>query len=284
MAQYATGALLPEFPLAPGLTTARYSGMGGVGVAVADDNGAINFNPANLGALNIAPDGAADAADEDWDWQVGGTLEVDGELDYWAVHVAGNNASKGRGFGAAFHSTDAECWMVADWWLVGLGSQLGDSPWHVGISVLESDEDLYDDETVLNFGLLYECQSDSERPVRVGLTVEDLTEQLDTGEISSGPFINLGVALPFGAGCGDWLVGVDLLDATDECERSVNAGVELTTSQNWVLRGGYRDGDMLTVGAGYDGGNWRADASWAEQQTGGDANDQFLLTVSALLK
>jgi hypothetical protein len=279
MAQYITG-VLADNELTPGLTTARYSGMGGVGVAAADDNGAINFNPANLGALNIASDAAADTEDEDWDWQVGGTIEAAGELDYWAVHLAGNNPSKGRGFGASFHSTDAPASIVADWWLAGIGSRLCDSPWHIGLSVLESDEDLYGDETILNFGLLYKCESDSERPIRAGLTVEDLTEELD----SVGPFLNLGVAVPFTCGGGEGLVGVDLLDATDEVESLLNVGVELRTRQSWAFRAGLVDSDRLTVGAGYDGGEWRADVSWAEEDVRGSADNQVLVTVSALLK
>ena len=276
--QYTT-AVIADNGLAPGLTTARYMGMGSVGVAVADDAGAINYNPANLASLNIAPPaGEHSDLDMPWNWQATGTYELAGELDYWALHFAGSNPSAEWGFGASFHSTSSPAWIVADWWLVGIGARMGSSDWQWGVSMMDSGEDLYGDETIFNAGLLYNGQVRLDQPIRIGLTVEDITD-----EFQEGPFFSLGIGLPFFCGWGDGVFGADLLDATDQYDSMFNVGLEFNprACENWTLGGGLVDTDWLTAGAGYNNGPWNLDLSWQESAESG-VDDEIATTFSFL--
>ena len=280
-AQYTTAANA-DYGI-PGFTTARYMGMGSVGVAAADDVGAINYNPANLASLDIAPPAglstSSDVFAQPWSWQAAGTLEVDGDLDYRALHFAGSDSQAEWGFGASWHSTDSPSWMVADWWLAGIGARLGSSNWQWGISVMDGADDFYGDETTFNVGFLYNWQQQTGEPVRIGFTVDDLTD-----EYQAGPFFNVGIAWPISTcECGPLLLSADLLDATDEYETLFNVGFELKPLENWAFRGGRFNNDLYTAGVGYESGAWEIDVSWQEAGPSG-LNDEFAATASHSFK
>ena len=268
-AQYTTTVLAEGIALVP----ARQMGMGGVGVAAADDAGAINYNPANLASLNIGPPaGQYDPYTQPWNWQIAGTAEIGGDLDFWAAHLAGNNPQSNWGVGASYQSISPA--SSYDWWLVGVGARLGGSNWQWGVSVM--DGDLYSGETTFNAGLLYTQQLPAGAPLRVGLTVEDVT-----GEFSVGPFINVGVAYPLRlSGDQQLLLAADLLDATDENYSMVNVGVEFQPRANWAIRAGLIDTDSATAGLGYNAGSWRVDVAWQESYS----DDEIVATCSYVLK
>jgi len=271
-AQFTTTVLAEGVALVP----ARQMGMGAVGVAAADDAGAINYNPANLASLDIAPpEGTFDPYTRPWNWQMAGTAEVGGDLDYWAVHLAGTNPQSNWGVGASYQSISPS--SSYDWWMVGTGARLGSSNWQWGISVM--DADLYGGDTTFNVGLLYTQQLPAGPPLRIGLTAEDVTD-----EFNIGPFFNVGVAYPVAvSGNQRLLLAADLLDATDEINSIINVGVEFQPCANWAIRGGLIDTDNATAGLGYDGGAWRLDVAWQESPSS-TMDDEIVATCSYVLK
>ncbi len=268
-AQYTTTVLAEGIALVP----ARQMGMGGVGVAAADDAGAINYNPANLASLDIAPPASGyDPYAKPWNWQIAGTAEVSGDLDFWGAHLAGTNPQSNWGIGASYQSISPS--GSYDWWLVGVGARLGGSNWQWGISVM--DADLYGGDTTFNVGLLYAQQLPGGPPLRIGLTAEDVSD-----EFNVGPFFNIGVAYPLMvSGNQQLLLAADLLDATDQLDSIINVGVEFQPCANWSIRGGLIDTDNTTAGLGYDSGSWQVDVAWQEQP----GDDEIVATCSYVLK
>lgn len=243
----------------PGLSSARYMGMGSVGVAAADDAAALLYNPAALAGLP---------------WQAAGTYELQGELDYWAVHLAGSNPGSSVGLGVSYHSVSAS--PTQAWWLAGVGAPLGNGGWKWGASVMDSD--LFN-ETIFTVGVLGNWPMGPGAPMRIGLTVEDVTDEYDIG-----PFVNVGIACPLDVGPGrKLLLAADYLDATDKNESMLNVGLEYDTGGDWLLRAGWFNTDSFTAGFGYNGGSWRADVSWQEYDYPG-ADDEIATTVCWPLK
>ncbi len=277
-AQYTTTVLIEGVGLVP----ARQMGMGAVGVAAADDAGAINYNPANLASLNIAPPPGMysqyDPYAKPWNWQIAGTAEVSGDLDFWGIHLAGTNPQSDWGVGASYQSISPS--SESHWWLAGTGAQLGSSNWQWGVSVM--DADLYGGKTTFNVGLLYTRQLPGSLPLRIGLTAEDVTDELNIG-----PFFNVGIAYSLTvAGDQQLLLAADLLDATDELNSIVNAGVEFQPCANWAIRGGVIDIDdssNATAGIGYHSGAWQVDVAWQESSSS-SRKDEIAATCSYVLK
>ena len=258
--------------------TARYLGMGMTGIAGADDAGALEFNPASLASLRIASPAAVgsqyDHWTHPWDWQVAGSLEVSGDRDYEALHLAGGNSQDGYGLGASW--ADA---MGADQWSVGFGVQQGTNwSWGLGVQQLDSGGG---SDTLLHAGLLYEVPQEdaSYEPVRLGLYLQDLTDKTN-----NGPFFNLGIAVPLARYLReDVLLTADWWDVSDEIDSTVNVGVEYTAPNEWVLRAGLVDSDEVTVGAGYDGGTWQLDVAWVESEQAA-VDDEIVGTFSHCFK
>jgi len=274
-AQYTTTVLIEGVGLVP----ARQMGMGAVGVAAADDAGAINYNPANLASLSIGPPANGyDPYVSPWNWQIAGTAEVSGDLDFWGVHMAGTNPQSNWGVGASYQSVSPS--SESHWWMVGTGAQFGNSNFQWGVSMM--DAELYGGETTFNVGLLYTQQLPDGPPLRIGLTGEDVTDELNIG-----PLFNVGIAYPLRVSSNQQLLlAADLLDATDEINSIINVGVEFQPCTNWTIRGGVIDIDdssNVTAGLGYDGGSWRADVAWQESASS-SRDDEIAVTGSYLLK
>ncbi len=274
-AQYTTTVLIEGVGLVP----ARQVGMGAVGVAAADDAGAINYNPANLASLNIAPPAGMysqyDPYAKPWNWQIAGTGEISGDLDFWGVHMAGTNSQSNWGVGASYQSISPS--SESHWWMVGTGARLGSSNWRWGVSMM--DADLYGGRTTFNVGLLYTQQLPASPPLRIGLTAEDVSDELHVG-----PFFNVGIAYPLMVSSNQQLLlAADLLDATDELSSIINVGVEFQPCANWAIRGGLIDTDNATAGLGYNGGAWQVDVAWQEGPST-SMDDEIIVTGSYLLK
>jgi len=275
-AQYTTTVLVEGIALVP----ARQMGMGGVGVAAADDAGAINYNPANLASLDIAPPAGMysqyDPYARPWNWQIAGTAEVSGDMDFWGAHLAGTNPQSNWGIGASYQSVSPS--SESNWWMVGTGAQLGSSNCQWGVSVM--DADLYGGKTTFNVGLLYTQQLTTGPPLRIGLTAEDVTDELNVG-----PFFNVGLAYPVMVSDDQQLLlAADLLDATNQMNSTINVGMEFRPCANWAIRGGLiniDDSSNTTAGLGYDGGSWRVDVAWQEWP---GSEDEIAATCPYVLK
>jgi len=257
--------------------TARYMAMGGAGIAAADDAGAVSLNPANLASLNIAPPaGLSSSIEKPWDWQVAGSIEVGGDLDYKALHLAGCNSQNKWGIGAAWQQMDVLGIVGVDLWSVGFGAEAGHR-WSWGLSAQNLDLELLGlsgSETLFSGGMLFEIPIRNGSPIRIGLTATDLTD-----ETNVGPWFSIGASTMLAEGV---LLSADMVDVTDEIDSYLNIGLECGLSDNSVLRAGLSDGD-ITAGLGYDGGVWKLDVAWLESGTP-VLDDEIIATFSCSFK
>lgn len=257
--------------------TARQQGMGNVGVAVADDGAAWWQNPAGLASLNIPC-----MEGKDWANDAIGTWSDLDEITGLGLTWSGYQPSKRMGFGAGVSDIED----IGTFYGAGFGMAIGTSPFSAGISVERASFDTFGssetcedgrDETLFNLGLMYSLPLSECAPLRLGLVVEDITNQSDLG-----PFYNFGVA---------WyatpalLLAADVVDITDETDDGpfFNFGAEYAfgTDMAWKARAGIADTLLsdcsnLTLGVGYKFvNNWRLDASWQ------DLGDSDAISVSA---
>jgi len=297
----------------------RQLGMGGAGIGVADDGAAWYQNPAALGQLNLCPaegkkwandviGSITDATDSGfgvtWSgWQpekrmgfgvgylnssvsFGASAEEIAEL---FENIGGDADDLGVDFGDGI-SLEREITQFG----AGFGMGLKNSPFSFGLSIIRNEDkfsaamgdeggSLDDNNTLINLGFMYTFAQQDKAPIRVGLTVNDLTSErkairfndandndaVELDEVSIediGPFFNLGVAWPV---TPQWLVAIDVTDITDETDDGpfFSGGVEYSFIDSPLkLRAGLADtgdGHDLTLGAGYAFGNqWRVDAAW----------------------
>lgn len=264
----ASAQVLSNFTTITGIT-ARTMGMGNVGIAVADDAAAWLQNPAGLASLNIpCPEGKL------WANDIVGTWSDLDELTGLGLTWSGFQPAKGIGFGAGISDVED----IGTFYGAGFGMNIGTSPFSAGVTVQRTNFDVsIDDETLFNLGLMYNLPLAERAPVRLGLVVEDITDETDMG-----PFFNFGAA---------WyatpalLLAADVVDLTDETDDGpfFNLGAEYAfgTDMAWKARAGLVDsllsnGHDLTLGVGYKFvNNWRLDAAW--QDFGGSD----VLSVSA---
>jgi len=293
-------------------TTSRYYAMGGTGIASANDAGAVTFNPANLGFLGLQTKaepryGGRRAAPENlWTYEVAGSAELDGELDFWGLSMAAKDTQAPQGFGFSYGHMSTGSNDDQSNWLVGYGQQVEDQPWSWGVSIgrvnvtgfawddeeevdeeswgnaassneVDSEESL--EETVVNVGFLYNIEQMDKAPVKVGLTAVDAFNATD-----QGPFYGIGAAIPLDE---NTLLAVDYEDLTDEVMAMLNAGVEYQATQNLSVRAGVLNlgqnnevDAMFTAGVGYKAETWKADFAWIDTPDDSDQDDEFVGTVS----
>ncbi len=295
-----------DFPNPVVIVSPRALGMGGVGVAVADDGAAWHQNPAGLGALNLSPLEGKKLAND-----VIGSYNDTGDSSF-GFTWSGWDPAKKAGFGAGYFEAEDSVRNEGIWenpedfidftsklqtFGVGYGQALSNSPLSVGVSVLRAKNTLDDayngpgdtimreevysaNGTIFNVGLLYQVAQRDKAPIRLGLTVNDLTSETvvpllranDNSESNEivpkeiGPFVNFGVAWQ---ATPEWLVAADVTDLTDETDNGpfFSAGAEYSCADTgWKARAGLLDtgdGHDLTLGAGYDFANqFRVDAAW----------------------
>ena len=252
------------------VTTARSLGMGDTVTAVADDAAAWWQNPAGLASLNVPV-----AEGKQWGTDVMGTW---GRLDYesgyyasqssdsstdgWALDVSSWQPAKGMGVGAGY--TDMEYGKTFG---AGFGMAIKNMPLSVGVSVERDDPDYGDGNTYFNLGFLYKFAQPEKAPIKVGLVVEDITD-----ESNMGPFFNLGLLWPATPKLN---IAVDVDDVTGEYDEGpfFSAGAEYTFGKNneWVGRAGVADDGNdtnLTLGVGYKAKDFRVDVGYADVQDG----------------
>ncbi|MCE5240904.1 hypothetical protein LLH23_20770 [bacterium] len=241
----------------------RAIGMGGAGIAVADDAAAWFQNPAGLATLGV-PVKEGNEYGNDLYFAYASA----GDFDGWGLSWSGWKPSERLGFGAGYASADD----LADVFGAGFGAGLKDIPLSAGINVASVDPDGGDEHTILNLGLLYKLDlGEGKDPLRLGLTVVDLADEFEVG-----PFWNAGLAWKPVA---DLLIAVDVCDLTEEMgDATISGGAEYSfgEAKEWKLRAGLLDtstvaglmgGDdehKFTAGVGYQAKNWRADFGYLD--------------------
>jgi len=238
-------------------------GMGMTSVGVADDAAAWVQNPAGLAWLNApAMEGKAWAHDvmatyASLDFSGDGDEDSDDSASFWGITWSGWEPAKSRGAGAGYANADD-----FDAFGAGYGAAFGKMPLSWGVNVVDVDPDNDDSNVLVNVGFMYRFEQPEKAPIRVGLTVTDVTDEFDTG-----PQCNLGVCWPATPELTIAADGIDLTDETDEGP-FFNAGAEykLGKMKEWALRAGIVDtvdGSEFTAGAGYAMKNFRLDAAYA---------------------
>ena len=246
-----------------GLVSVRQLGMGGAGIAVADDAYAWIQNPAGL------PNLQAPEANGKWRFNtVAGSSfsshDFDcGELEIrdWTISAVDPNRKWGVGGGLGFFANDAD--GITTGWGVGAGTRYGEnSPWSGGISYanvtrprffMDGDR-FFETDNIFMVGWMYDVRLTDHSPVRLGLVVSDLTDQIQR---------------QFNFGASFWITP-NLLLATDfvgigSFDRTWNAGAEYRfPGWNWCLRAGDNDG-RFTFGGGYRYHDWYADYAHTEK-------------------
>jgi hypothetical protein len=243
----------------------RSLGMGGGGIAVADDSVAWVQNPAGLGALNVPV-----MEGKTWGNDALGSYTKEDDDHSWGLSWSGWTPAQKLGAGVGYMDMPYSKSYGA-----GFGMGLKNSPLSLGINVVHTSWDSYsymtsaaaksassDSQTLFNLGALYQFARPEAAPIRLGLLVEDLTNETDIG-----PWFDLGIA---GKVTPDLLLAVDCVDVTNETDDGpyFDPGAEYTlpTAKAWKVRAGLYDsgdGHELTLGAGYSFvNNWRVDFGW----------------------
>jgi hypothetical protein len=247
----------------PGITP-RAIGMGGAATGVADDAGAWMQNPAGLAALNVmCPEGAT------WGHDVIAAYANIDDADAFGITWGGMKPENRFGAGAGWINLDGDLNVFG----AGAGMAIGQSPFSAGASFAVFDPDGGDSEIAWNVGLMYRVLREEKAPIRLGMTINDISDEF------GGAFWNFGAS---GMLTEDLLAAVDVLDLSDEVETTINAGLEYTTgnADEWKLRAGLFDtGDdhEITLGVGYakPDSRWRVDFGWANT----DPEDLWTLGV-----
>ena len=251
-------------------TTARYSGMGEAGLALANDAGALDLNPAGL-ALQSTPYLAPGSGAPAWGGpspsgpalmtaqpgpgqsgmagQVMASDELGSNLHYDAFHYAGFSQGQPFGWGAAYRhasygGNDYSDWVIGGAWRAPSDRlSFGAAYSHVDLSyattfgAINSDADLAGGSStsrdIFNGGLIYlEPVGWTSVPVRWGAV-------LDVGTHFE-PIWSAGVAVPVnnrGGLVADWV------DVFNQYDSVLNLGAEywLGDRYNWAVRLGLAD-------------------------------------------
>jgi len=257
--------------------SARQLGMGGAGIAVADDAFAWTVNPAGLANLASKPKEGAK-----WSWDVAGSYgqsnsidfgPVDEKVKYWDIDFGACDPAAGMGFGGGWAEGKIDP-VKADIYGAGFGMKLRSEAckglsWGVNVQRAkvdvdtgDPDDDFSGSKTLFNAGLMYEVPIAEGKAIKLGLVVNDVTDELGDA-VGGGPvgsFIgrtwSMGVALPV----SDKLTLAIDNRGVGETLHIWNAGLEWK-SNGWAARVGDWDGS-LTLGAGYKGTNWFVDAAY----------------------
>ena len=228
-------------------TTARWAGMGGTGIAAANDAAAIDFNPANLPHMQF------DSVDMGGPLTWGGTATYGGgDFDDMSLKIGTVSNEGNWGAGFSYERASDSGWHDTILSL-GYGAICGPrSSW--GISATR-DEMSGRSETWINAGALYAIPHSQGAPIKVGLIVSNILE-----DDNDPRFYNLGLAVPVGE---KLLLAVDYWDITDKWSKQWNFGAELTVAPEWRVRLGQLDEDW-TGGAGYRKDKLSLDAAYID--------------------
>ena len=267
-------------------TTARYLGMGLTGIAAADDAGAVDFNPANLGSLNLRPlDESYNVRPPQLDkplWMAQGevTSAVSGDLDFTAFHAAAyyiNHVHKKHGFGVSFQTLeggvlgqdglDTEQYQPTEsgvpsleTFTVGYGHVYHHENWGWGLSL--SHKTAFQPRLVVAGAIRPSFINPEPGPAgrhTVNTLQGGLLWRLPQGQkapIRLGLVVedllnDSGVGLQFHVGASvpvgqSLTLNADYLDVTDQVMNTVNVGAEYYVTPKWILRVG--DANLFETG------------------------------------
>ena len=250
--------------------TARYSAMGGAGLALANDAGALGLNPAGLGMQSLSylgnPSGwgapVAPPAGQGYRSysQIAVTDRLsDGGADNGLDYAGVNNTA--WGWGLSYHHQD-----FADARSDDLAAGVSyDLKYNLSLGLAWHNEfsragDSSDSSNVFDAGAIWRCPC--RYSPRVALTFDGMGTD-------SKLITNVCVALPYNASGGLLL---DWDDVFCEYNGHLNIGTEywLGARQNWAVRAGLANLDadhgnaLWTAGAGYRSQAWQFDFSWMQ--------------------
>lgn len=241
----------------------RLSAMGGIGVGLADDDSAFIGNPAGLPLLNTF--GETEAL---WPSRVSGLATVDADWDRYGAWYSTCNAEQSMGWGAGYWRWDGGS-SETDSLGAGFGMALNEDGLTAGISVLHDDTTTHMsptqngadlENTFINLGLMYAREDEMMNLWRFGLLVRDITE-----ENAAAPLFDIGASVHTPTGL---ILGIDVLDVTEEVESTVNIGAEYPIPMSdFIVRAGLMDGDF-TAGVGYRQNNWEVGVSYQDLDAG----------------
>ena len=236
---------------------ARYRGLGGAGMALADDAGAALMNPANLGVLDISYEDQM-KGDRDWEFEAADMLELSGPLDIWSVNFAASPIGRSWGVGGSYAEASPGL-TEQEFWTLGFGLSNTEGTWSAGISV--SDWDFRSpvvnaDQRWVDLGVLYRA-----RTTNWAVTAEDIGDERNIGTI-----FNVGVAWMYDE---RWTLLADIHDITDEVDTGYAVGAEFTPRYYWTYRAGFYQRGNLAFGLGYERNRWGIDAAWMENNGAG---------------
>ena len=240
-------------------TTARWAGMGGAGIAAANDAAAIDFNPANL--PNMELDGVDGIAPLTW----GGTATY-GQGDFDDLSLKIGARSNQSNWGVGFSYERASNGWHDNIYTLGFGANADTGSWSWGVSAAR-DEWSGNSETWVNVGLLFAIPQPNGAPIQVGAIASNILE-----DDSDPRFYNLGVAVPIGDRA---LLAADWWDINDEWWEHYNFGAEVNVAPEWCVRLGRWDEDW-TGGVGFRQGRLSVDAAYIDQ-----SDAQWLVSASS---
>ena len=244
--------------LTAGFFSARQLGMGGAAIAVADDAFAWAQNPAGL------PNVKAPGTRGSWGFNLAGSLSFSSQFEnhdsfnLWDLSASAVDPTRTWGVGGGWGHESEEGWGNTTAYGVGIGTRIKseDHPFSVGLSLFHVDRPRYgyvgipgtytrfanETDNLFNVGLMYDIKIPDSHPIRVGLVIQDVTDQLQRSW-------NAGASYRAGR---HFLIAADLDSVASN--NNWGLGAEYSFADDWCLRAGDHDG-AFTYGAGYHHGN-----------------------------
>jgi hypothetical protein len=254
-----------EFGINNNLASARWVGMGGAGTAAANDEGALDFNPASLATMNL---GLPQDPESAMVWRGSLTLST-GVFDQVNPKLAVVNPQEGWGAAVGYEHASESDWWTDEIAVIGVGYKFKNTPVSLGASYCRDNAADF-----VHVGLLAEFPQKTLPPIRVGVVAANVTEVYDLS-----PWLNLGVAVPLLEGL---TLAVDVWDVGDTNWRVWNFGAEYQWPEGYAARAGTYDGsESFTGGVGYKQDRWSVDLAYLKWPGywGSWANrDQWTLT------
>jgi len=225
--------------------TARWMGMGGTGTAAANDEGAIDFNPALLATLDLGmpANGNGPLTSKA---SISGT--TGDHYDAFSFRAATVNAEQGWGAGVGYeHATNG---WIDDILQVGAGYKLPNTQLSLGAQFTN-----YGGYYQGFLGAAYDFPQKELSPIRLGAVWGNLTNA-DGGD----SWLNLGLVVPV---TPELRLALDMWDATANMWKTFwGFGAEYQLPQGIAVRAGMQDGDFA-AGAGYKQDAWSLDAAFS---------------------
>jgi len=231
--------------------TPRAMGMGTAVVGVADDAGAWFENPAGLAAATGIPVREG----QDWGNDVVGSYANIAGTPAWGATWSGWTPKNHLGIGVGGLDIGSGTVQIIGG---GIGAGLPNMPLSAGLAVVNISTP-GPSRTLLDAGLMYRFAQPNKAPIRLGLRVTDLTN-----EVGLGTMWNVGFGWP---ATPNLLVAVDVLDLGQAIgSAKINGGAEYIfgEAREYALRVGLVQlfSTDVSLGAGYHRGPWRADFAW----------------------